>query len=585
MQALWAAPALLALASAGCSAEPGQPDGWMPLPAGGEGTAPAVSPSGSVGVPSPDGNSGPAGVVPQASAGGPMSSPGVAPSISTSPTTALGAPELPARTWRLTHEEYQASLKQLLGVDVDLSNFAPESGNGNFVNYSSTSFVRIDLASNYLSVAKEVAASLPRAQLAALTSCNLEAGCSQDFIRELARKAFRQPAPAGSEARYQTLIDTAVAGGDIEAGYRAVLAAMLNSPLFLYRKETGSSADETSPSFTLTSHEIAEQLSFSLLGAPPPAWLSDLADTQDLSEAAALQSVVTQLLAEPTAAGQLATFLTQWLEVHDFADVTKSDVFPGFAAAQPLMQDELAQFLSNKGGQQNTLNDLFLGEIPETSPALTRYYMSDDSAQEGSTRNGVLLLGAVLSDHAKSYLTSPTQRGTFIRRRFFCQEITLPQDFTPPPLSETESLNVARTTRELYERHQDDPVCATCHKLTDYVGYVLEGFDGGGRYRTIDTTQGYEDPVNVVTELTSSDVNRPLQSPDDLSQALSESAQVRQCMAQQAFRFYFGQSETSTQLAPIRAGSQSLAGGTLGALLTGLFTTESTFRRVREPAL
>lgn len=515
----------------------------------------------------------------------PPSNSNVAPTSSSTPANDPAAAELPARTWRLTHDEYRAAIRQLLGVDVDLSNFAPESGNGTFVNFSSTSFVRVDLASNYLSVAKKLAAELPRAQLAALTSCDLDVSCSQAFIEELARKAFRQPATPEATARYQSIIDTAVQGGDVEAGFRGVVTAMLNSPLFLYRKETGALTDQAAAAFTLTSHEIAEQLSFSLLGAPPPPWLASMADTQVLSDPMALQSAVTQLLAEPQAAAQLATFLTQWLEVHDFAEVTKSDVFPGFAEAKPLMQDELAAFLASKGTQTNTLNDLFLGAVPQPSRALTQYYMSDDSAQLGSTRSGVLGLGAVLADHAKSYLTSPTLRGTFIRRRFFCQEITLPPDFTPPPLSETEALKTARTTRDLYEKHQNDPMCATCHKLTDYVGYVLEGFDGGGRFRTRDTTQGYDDPINLVTELTSSDVNRPLNSPDDLSLALTESAQVRQCMAQQAFRFYFGQGERTARIPPIQSGSQHLNGGTLGELLTGLFTTESTFRRVRGPAL
>lgn len=541
-------------------------------------------PAGSSAPASSSGNT--SGVAPTSNGVGPTSNSNVAPAGSTAPPANLAAPELPARTWRLTHAQYQTSVKELLGIELDLSSFAPESGNGNYSNFSSTSFVRVDLASNYLAAAKKVAAELPTARLAALTSCNLDVSCSQAFINELGRKAFRQPVTPEAVTRYQTLIDTALeAGGEAEVGFRAVLAAMLNSPLFLYRKETGAAATEGAPSFALSSHEIAEQLSFSLLGAPPPEWLATMADTESLSDAEALQAAVTELLADSRAAAQLANFLTEWLEVHDFGEVTKSDTFPGFAAAQPLMQDELAEFLANNGSQTSTLDDLFLGTIPQASPALQRYYMSDESAQPGSTRKGVLGLGSVLADHAKSYLTSPTLRGTFIRRRFFCQEITLPPDFTPPPLSETEVLKVARTTRELYEKHQDDPTCATCHELTDYVGYVLEGFDGGGRFRTRDTTQGYDEPIKLVTELKSSDVNRPLNSPDDLSLALSQSAQVRQCMAQQAFRFYFGQSERSPRLPPIQAGSTHLDGGTLGALVTGLFTTESTFLRVREPAL
>ncbi len=272
-----------------------------------------------------------------------------------------------------------------------------------------------------------------------MTSCNLDATCSEAFIGELARKAFRQPAPPGAVTRYQTILDTALASGDAEAGFRAVLAAMLNSPFFLYRKETGSGANETAPSFVLTSHEVAEQLSYSLLGAPPPDWLAALADAEALHGALALESAVQQLLTDPRAATQLSTFLTQWLEVHDFGEVTKSDVFPGFAEAQPLMQSELTSFLSTNGGATKHAQRSVLGSNAgnvRSVDALLHVRRKCTSRFHASRGTG---LGSVLADHAKSYLTSPTLRGTFIRRRFFCQEVTLPPDFTPPPLSETEA--------------------------------------------------------------------------------------------------------------------------------------------------
>jgi hypothetical protein len=420
----------------------------------------------------------------------------------------------------------------------------------------------------------------------------VQASCSAAFIGELARKVFRRPAPADLSARYQAIIDTAassVEAGALEAGFRAVVAAMVNSPLFLYRTEMGAEADAAKNDFELTDYEVASELSFSLLGRTPPDWLAELADAGALRDRATLRDAVQRLLSDPAANTELARFLTEWLEVHDFHENTKSeDVFPGFETAKPQMQAELAAFLEARGQQDNTLADLLVGAIPEVSPALTNYYFSDPSAPEdtsATSRAGVLGLGVVLSDHAKSYLTSPTLRGTFVRKRFFCQEITLPPDFTPPPLSETEMLDSARTTRELYEQHQADPTCAPCHNLTDNIGFVFEEFDGAGRVRTLDTTQGGAEPLNLASEITNSDVNRPLNSLSDLNTALSESAQVRQCLAQQAFRFYFGQGENSTTIPPIVAGSAAVDGSTLGALVSGLFTTESTYLRVREPAL
>lgn len=575
--------ALGALLSYGCGAEPNE---WAPAA-----SAPSAS---ATGVPAHSATTGAvSSSVPAAPNAGetssvpPSTQPGAStPTVNPKPTP---APELSARTWRLTHDQYRRTIAALFGVDVDLSNFAHESGNGVFVNFSSTSFVRQDLASNYLSTAKKVVAALTREQLETLTSCPLLPECSADFITELGRRVFRRPVPAEMAANYRELVELAVGSSDaVEAGFRAVLIAMLNSPFFLYRSEIGDETSATQAHFELTDHELSNALSFSLIGQAPPPWLAEMADAGQLSDRVVLGSVVKRLLEDPAANDELSRFLTEWLEVHDFEQTTKSDVFLGFETAKPYMWQELEAFLATNGGQNNSLSDLLMGDIPDVSSALTEYYFSDDSAPSDRTttqRTGVLSLGIVLADHAKSYLTSPTLRGTFVRKRFFCQEITLPPNFTPPPLSQTEALKSARTTRELYEQHQADPTCAPCHDLTDNIGFVFEEFDGAGRVRTLDTTQGGSEPLNLTAPLTGTDVNRTLTSVRDLNAALLESASVRHCLARQAFRFYFGQGESSSELPPISRASEAAAGSTLGALLEGLFTTESTFVRVREPAL
>src|SRR5690606_22113407 len=118
------------------------------------------------------------------------------------------------------------------------------------------------------------------------------------------------------------------------------------------------------------------------------------------------------------------------------------------------MAEETAEFLAQYGTTQNTLAELLLSPVPTVSRALDQFYLTGAAPPAEPQRIGVLGLGTVLSHHAKPHLTSPTLRGTFIRSRFFCQSITLPPGFTPPPLSETEVLGLARTTRELYQQHQ-----------------------------------------------------------------------------------------------------------------------------------
>jgi hypothetical protein len=520
-------------------------------------------------------------VLPPGATGGTGFGTGGGTSVGTGGASSTEPSGLEARAWRLTHEQYRKTVLDLVGVEPDLSNFVPEPGNGKFANFSSTAFVRVDLAANYYAVAEEIAETLSTVELAALTSCDLVSACQNAFITELGERAFRSAVPAEVAARLSAIFDLGAAEGGAEAGYRAVLTAVLNSPLFLYRKEIGPAEDTTSAALSLTQDQIAEFLAFSVLGGPPPASLRERVKSGGLT-ADALPTVVAGLVADPAFEEQLRAFLTEWLEVASFQTVEKSDVFPGFAAAQPLMQEELDAFFAQSGKPTAGLAGLLLDPVPSVSSALDAFYLSDPSAPDAGTRVGIIGLGAVLASHAKSYLTSPTLRGLFIRSRLFCQEISLPPNFTPPPLSETEVLGVAQSTRELYERHQSDAGCANCHRLMDNLGYALEAFDGAGRFRTLDTTQGASVALNTVTELTDSDVNRPLTSALDLSQALSESAEVKACFARQAFRFYFGQVESTAELAAITTGTSRLTSvDALGELLAGLLSTENTFERQR----
>ncbi len=492
-------------------------------------------------------------------------------------------PELRARTWRLTHEQYQRSVFELVGVEPSLEDFAPESGNGIYANFSSTNFVRVDLADNYFDAAKDVATSLSVEQLSRLTSCDLSASCAADFIDALGARAFRRPLTDEEGVRYEALFETGSAQGDVVAGYRAIVQGMLNSPNFLYRTEMGGPEAETQPTLQMTDYEVASLLSYSLLGGPPPDALLTAAASGELTNAATLPAHVAAIVQSPEASGQLQAFLLEWLEVNHFDQVEKfEDSFAGFDRIKPAMADETEQFLAATGTTESSFSALLLDSVPSVDAQLDAFYLSDPSAPVASSRTGVLSLGSVLANHAKPYLTSPTLRGNFVRKRFFCQEITLPVGFTPPPLSETEQLGVARTTRELYQRHQTDPSCAGCHRLTDNIGFVMEAFDGAGRSRTVDTTQGDSQPIDTNAVLTDSDVNRPISTLGDLSQALAESELVRECMARQAYRYYFGQGEASRGQLPIVDAHAALRqSGRLGDMLTALFSSASTYSRQR----
>jgi hypothetical protein len=508
----------------------------------------------------------------------------------TPPQTAAAA--LPGRTWLLTPEQYARAVQALLGVAPDISSFDPIPDTGIYPNMSASGVVRVNQATQYATSADAVTSALTDAQLRALVPCGkLETSCKAEFLTASVRRAFRRPSTPDDSLRYGEIFELAAASGDVAFAFRSVLRALLTSPYFLYRTEIGAAADEQAQSFSLTGPEIATLLAFSIVGAPPEESLLAAAERGELADPGRLRMHVASLLSRPEAADHFAMFLSQWLRLHHFEEVEKFEsVFPGFAGVKAAMSEEARGFLRQNGGMQGTLSGLLTAPVANSSSSLVAFYESDASSVHGARRIGLLALGALLSKTAKQYLTSPTLRGLFIRDQLLCQHISLPDDFTPPPIEAAEARMAPKTTRELYDQHASTPACAKCHALIDPLGYALEGFDGAGRVRTseiyrspsFNAPSAGAEPVITSGALIGTDVDRAFGSYVELAQALSESSWVKECVARQAFRYYFGQVEQDRGNPAVVQGTQALLGkGTLGDLIANLWSSPSTLLRVR----
>src|SRR3989442_575400 len=66
-----------------------------------------------------------------------------------------------------------------------------------------------------------------------------EASCASRFIKDFGLRAFRRPLAADEVTALEAVYAAARAGGDFTDGIRLLIAAMLQSPLFLYRWELG----------------------------------------------------------------------------------------------------------------------------------------------------------------------------------------------------------------------------------------------------------------------------------------------------------------------------------------------------------
>jgi len=510
-------------------------------------------------------------------AGGSMPTPDPEGNVPYTPP-APGAEALRARTWKLTHAQYAKTVQALLGVAVDTSDLEPDLDNGVYPNMSGSHFVRVPLATGYFRKAETLSSALTTAQLTALVPGGALTAASRDtFLASIIEKAFRRPATAEELTAYGGLFDLGASEGDPVLGFRAVVRGLLTSPNFLYRTEIGS--DPAVADFTLTGHEVASLLSYSLLDGPPSAALLALAAGTELTQSATLGTQVAALVNQPEATAQLAAFMSAWLQVYlfDAEEVNKDETrFPTFLSIKQAMKDETVSFLAQYGGPTGTIPALLTTPVPMPTGPLGTFYTSEPSGSAGGVRTGVLALGTLLSVRAKPTSSSPTLRGKFVRDRFLCQQIHLPDDVVPD-ISETQMTLMPKTTRELYEFHASQPACAGCHTLLDGVGFAFEDLDAAGRFRTV------ENGVTIDTSghLYETDVNRPLANHTDLANALAQSEWTRECVATQAFRFYFGVVEADRGIPPVQAARLSVATGAFRDMVVAVMSSPSTYHRVR----
>src|SRR5262249_37167940 len=130
-----------------------------------------------------------------------------------------------------------------------------------------------------------------------------------------------------------------------------------------------------------------------------------------------------------------------------------------------------------------------------------------------------------------------------------------------PPVTEAKPM----TNRERLSVHLQSPVCASCHKLIDPIGFGLEKFDAiaarrdklmltfrpGRKDRQKDPTSA-ELPLDPTGEIAGIPNSR-FQSPKELGRVLSESAECQRCVVKQLFRYAFGRPESPADLPVIQA--------------------------------
>jgi len=465
---------------------------------------------------------------------------------------------------RLTASEYDRTVRDLLGTTAQHgARFVADPVVEGFDN-DAASLVVSPLLAEQLRVAAEALATEGAAALARIAPCTpaspTDAVCARRFVESFGERAFRRPLAAGDVTRYLALHAAISAQEGFAEGVEAVVAAMLQSPHFLYRMELGVAMGT---GYQLTPWEVATELSYLLTGTLPDAALFEAARSGALATSAGIETQARRLLATPGAQESMRRFVTQWLDVDRLSSVPKDGTsFPAFTpAVRASMRGEFDRYvdavLSRRGA---TLVELLTSPFTFVDPTLATFYgMTPDGAPDAqgfrrvsrleAQRVGVLGLGAVQTTHARPNASSPVHRGRLVRERLLCQ--TLPP---PPPgvNAQPPDPDPRRTVREQYAMHASVRPCVDCHRLIDPIGFTFEFFDGVGRFRTTEAGRPVDGRGEVVGSRTS---DRAVADGRGLVEHLAASPEVHDCFARQLFRYAYAMGageQTSCALAEVQ---------------------------------
>jgi mono/diheme cytochrome c family protein len=350
-----------------------------------------------------------------------------------------------------------------------------------------------------------------------------DTGCARKIVSNLARRAFRRPVTDEDLNPLMLFYKAGYADGGFDRGVRDAVTAVLASPHFLYRAESGNSL---SGARTLSDLELASRLSFFLWSSVPDEELLDLATQARLSRPEVLSKQVRRMIADPRAKSLVDDFAFQWLNVAKLDEITPdSRLFPqasGLLDPRGLFKEELRLFIDSVLRSDRSVTELLTADYTFLNERLAMHYGIENVkgshfrrvTLENTTRYGLLGKGAILNLTANPNRTSPVLRGAWILERL------LGTPPAPPPpnveaLTENRPGQPAKTVRERIEQHRSKPTCMGCHGVMDPLGFALENFDTVGQYRTNDIQALTPiDPSGVLPDGT------PIKGPEDLRRAL-----------------------------------------------------------------
>jgi len=346
-----------------------------------------------------------------------------------------------------------------------------------------------------------------------------ETPCARRIVAALARRAFRQPPSAADVQTLMAFYREGRAAGTFDTGIQHALARILVAPKFVFRTEQESPAPGRT--YAISDLALASRLSFFLWSSIPDDQLLDLAERGRLSNRTVLAQQVARMLTDPKSDALIKNFSGQWLYLRELANVQSEarsfddNLRQAFRTETELLFDSIVR-------ENRPLTTLLDADYTFVDERLARHYGIPDvygsyfrkvAIAADSPRRGLLGHGSMLTVTSVANRTSPVSRGKWVLENLLGTPPPQPPPGVEVNLDPDPKAAKPTTLRQRLELHRANPVCASCHKIMDPMGFALENFDLVGAWRDRDGAA----PIDATGQLAD---GTPLKGVADLRQAV-----------------------------------------------------------------
>jgi uncharacterized protein DUF1592/uncharacterized protein DUF1588/uncharacterized protein DUF1587/uncharacterized protein DUF1585/uncharacterized protein DUF1595 len=321
--------------------------------------------------------------------------------------------------------------------------------------------------------------------------------CAKRILATLARRAYRRPVTDEDVQALAAFYRNGRSEGGFESGIGLALERMLAGPEFLFRIERDP-LNAPGTAYRISDLELASRLSFFLWSSIPDDELLNLAERGRLKDAAVLEGQVRRMLADGRASSLVTSFAAQWLHLRNLGAVAPDlERFPYFDEnLREAFRTETELFFESIRREDRSVLDLLSADYTFVNERLASHYGIPGIYGShfrrvrvaDANRGGLLGHGSILTVTSYANRTSPVVRGKWVLDNI----LGAPPPPPPPNVPELKARDQqgkVLSMRAQMEQHRSNPVCASCHRVMDPLGFALENFDGVGTWRTTDANE------------------------------------------------------------------------------------------------